>query len=138
MSEHIMIEGEIDFWHLPYEEEGSFSYCHHCKKPKKKLQIELHGGALSEWIQVRCPTCKKTIWIAELTTDEEEYPKSYGGKYLVKEKNKCAICGKETNKWDCISYSFSSGNRINCICSMKCERIRDKKLVKKYSKKENK
>ena len=66
MSEHLSIEGECDFYHLPMDEEGGFAFCHRCKKVKNKLKIELHQG-INDYIQCICPSCKKTIWVANLT-----------------------------------------------------------------------
>ena len=129
MSEHMSITGDIEFFHLPYEGKGSFSYCHHCKKPLKKLTMELHQGWTCDYTQARCPKCKKTIWVAALTTDEteKEFKEANGGRHLVEVKNKCRGCGKETNRWDCFSYTFTKNGKIMCCCSEKCEVKRWKK-----------
>jgi len=55
MSEHLSITGPCDFFHMPMDEEGGFAFCHHCKKVKKALVIELHQGICSDYIQCICP-----------------------------------------------------------------------------------
>lgn len=138
MSEHMGITGDIEFYHLAYEKKGSFSYCHHCKRPKTKLTIELHEGIVSDWILVRCPDCKKAIWGADLTSGDESHKKSSGRRYIIDEKKRCIICGKVTNRWDCYSYSFTKSGRVRCYCSKRCDRQNMKRLIRKYDTKSKK
>jgi hypothetical protein len=134
MSEHMTVKGKIDFHHLPMDEEGSFSYCHHCNKSLGTLWIELHQGIVHDWTLARCPLCKKAIWTAELTTDEEDYPKSGGYRHTIKEKRKCVMCGKATNEFDCSSYSFGKRNKIMCYCTERCYNASWKKKKQDTSK----
>ncbi len=66
MSEHMSINGEVNYQHLPYDEEGAFTYCKHCKHTCERATVELHQGIASNWICLRCSRCKKSIWTGEI------------------------------------------------------------------------
>jgi hypothetical protein len=158
MSEHMSITGPIDFQHLPYEEKGSFSYCHRCNTAKRKLTLELHQGWSGDWIKALCPGCKKTIWVAELknsycfekdwdkthkhTEDCEVMPKGFEAysencRVLINDNKKCAVCKKPTNHYDCacITYNMKRKRPIY-LCSNKCYNKRDKMDQQKRKKSE--
>ncbi len=110
MSEHMRIEGEISFDHLPYGDVGSFAYCLHCKETCDKIEIGLHEGIEHNWIRVKCGKCKKTIWISKLKMK------------LIRDNKKCAICGKATNDQDAFSCNNKYGSmKDEYTCSKVCD-----------------
>lgn len=137
MSEHFSIEGNCEFEHLPYDWEGGMAYCNRCKKVKNKLRIELHEGIISDWIKVVCLSCNKAIWTAELksgycskkhkhTEECEILPKKWkavrdDGRILIRDDEKCAVCGKPTNDYDSVCVGYCKG-KIKYYCSDKCEK----------------
>lgn len=127
---------------MPYDWVGGFTYCPRCKKVCDSLKIELHQGWVSEYIQVICPTCKKTIWVADLTTNEEEYPDANGMKYIVKNDLTCSVCRKKTNRFDCACMSTSFGKdkkmKKKVYCSPKCSKVLDKELEEAEKKEQKK
>lgn len=135
MSEHMAVEGKCDFYHMPEDEPWGFSYCNRCKKIKHSLRIELHQGISNDWIKVLCPGCKKTMWVANLTTDKDEHPKCNGGKFIPKDDKKCFVCKKPTNHFDaeCITYRVGrkAPKREKYFCSKKCVEIDEKIEMKK-------
>ena len=109
MSEHLSVNGKITYWHMPYDEEGAFTYCNHCKGTCERLTVEFHQGFGGDWMSVKCPECKKTIWSSKLRRKQ------------IKDDKKCAICGNSTNHFDCEAYGGSCLNKkINYWCSKKC------------------
>lgn len=109
MSEHFSINGEINFWHLPYEDEMGMAYCSNCKEVPTRLSIEFHEGLLDCWIRIRCPKCKKTIWVSTFNMKR------------IKDNKKCWICKKPTNHYDCYQVSSDSiNNKDKYLCSKKC------------------
>lgn len=134
MSEHFCIEGHCEFWHLPEDEPWGMAFCNRCKKIKSRLIVEFHQGISNDWIKVKCFRCKKTMWVAELTTPEED---GFGGgrRIVMKDDRKCFICKKPTNQWDCYCLSFvGKNNRMRVICSDKCNKKYVKYLNDKYEK----
>ena len=142
MSEHMSITANIEFNHMAYEEEGSFSYCHRCKTILRRLKLELNQGITGEWIRAECPKCKKTVWVATLgyETIEDKIPKEWKqqgdeGRVLIKDNQKCAHCKKPTNHYDAWCISGKIGKKgLNYYCSEKCyygDEIKDKKVKKK-------
>lgn len=131
--------GPVEFLHWPtIGEDWCFSFCRRCNRTKRKLRIEFHEGIVSDWIKVICPSCDKTIWVAELTSDEEDMQKGFKrlrdeGRVLIKDNAKCAVCKKPTNYYDCAIYRLDD----KYFCSERCEREYDKrkcKLPKRKSK----
>ena len=139
MSEHMSITGECEFDHMPSDWEGGFAFCHHCKKVKNKLKIELHQGIAHDYIQCICPSCKKTIWVAELTNSYNEIDekdavgfevsnklpkkwKSIGdGRVIIKDNKICHVCKKPTNHYDCVMIQYNPKcKRGKYFCSNKC------------------
>jgi len=109
MSEHMSINGVVNYWHLPYDEEGAFTYCNHCKKTCDRVTVEFHEGWMDNWINLRCAKCKKSIWTSKLKRKQ------------TKDDKKCQICKKPTNWIDCEIHGGSFSNkRHNYWCSRKC------------------
>jgi len=155
MSEHISVTGEVDFQHLPMDEEGGFAFCHYCNKVKNKLTIEIHQGIVHDYIQCICPKCKKTIWVAELTNSyndpdlkkgDEGYdefmkiPNKYktigdDGRVIIHDNKKCHVCKKPTNHYDCEMIRFGD-KRDKYFCSEKCCNKFEKEEMKRYEAKE--
>ncbi|MCK9429464.1 MAG: hypothetical protein M0R17_05630 [Candidatus Omnitrophica bacterium] len=143
MSEHTEIKGECNYLHIPYREEG-FSYCRNCKKFSDKLEVQFNEGWMSDWMEVRCGKCYKTIWVCEFKDkhsiemknkkykDKEDNNKE-GMRIFVKDDEKCEVCKKPTNHYDCLSSGFfglyNHGKEFY-ICSNKCNKIMDKKFDK--------
>lgn len=108
MSEHLSVNSKISYQHLPYDEEGAFTYCNHCKETCERLTVEFHQG-IGDWMRVICPGCKKTIWSSELKREQ------------IKDNKKCIICKKPTNHYDCFACGTTShSNKISYWCSKKC------------------
>jgi hypothetical protein len=124
MSEHMSVTGKCEFYHIPMDEDWGFAYCKRCKKIKQSLIVEFHQGIVSDYTQVICPTCKKTMWIAELTTREEDYPKTNKGRFHPKDDKKCKVCKKPTNHFDCAAVIW--GKTDIYLCSGKCYKKYDK------------
>jgi len=121
MSEHMSINGEVNYHHLPYDEEGAFTYCNHCKQTCDRATIELHQGFMDDWICLRCPKCKNSIWESKLKRKQ------------TKDNKKCEVCKKPTNWIDCYSHGWATyykKGKERFICSKKCadkmEKIDDK------------
>lgn len=109
MSEHFAVNGIADYWHLPYDEEGAFTFCKSCGKTCKRVTVEFHQGWTDDWMSLRCPKCKKAIWTSRLK------------RKMTKDDKNCWICGKPTNWIDCYSQDFWVGEGIDhYICSKKC------------------
>ena len=109
MSEHMSIEGEVQYWHLALGEKGGLTFCNHCKKTCNKVIVNLHEGFSGNWMTVECGRCKKNIWASQINMD------------IIKDDKKCFICKKPTNHYDCNCEQFSTtykGMRI--FCSKKC------------------
>lgn len=103
------INGEVDYWHLPCDEEWGFTFCKHCKKTCDRINVEFHQGIASDWMVLRCSKCKKAIWTSELDRKQ------------TKDDKKCAICKKPTNWVDCEAHGGSFSNKkCNYWCSKKC------------------
>ncbi len=113
MSEHMSIKGSVDYWHLPYDEQGGLTYCNHCKETCDKVSIELHNGIASDWMNVVCGKCNKSIWTAKVKTRQ------------TKNDKKCAICKKPTN-WIDSSVSGGTGKKMEYWCSPKCYKKHEK------------
>lgn len=135
MSEHTYIKGNCDYVHMPYREINGFTYCKHCKQFVDKIEIQFHEGWLSDWMQVVCCKCNKTIWTMEFG-DENKDAEKPGIKIYTKDDKKCCICGKPTNHYDCRYSSFGGRNKKKTvyICSNKCAKI-DEKLDREWFKK---
>ncbi len=104
------INGKVNYLHLPYDEEGAFTFCNHCKKTCERVTIELHQGFLEDWINLICSRCKKSIWTSELDRKR------------TKDNKKCFNCKKPTNNMDCDCSVCGGklGKRIRYYCSEKC------------------
>lgn len=136
MSEHIGVKGKVEFYHLPYREYDGFTACKNrecCEKGDftDKLIIEFHEGFLTDWMQVICGRCKKTIWVANLN----------GRRKQVKNNKKCEFCKKPTNQYDCFYYGscgiYKKG-KTYYICSKKCDKEINKEIDKlKNSRRKN-
>jgi len=121
MSEHMKIKGKVDYWHLPYDEEGAFTFCNHCEETCDKVSVEFHQGWMEDWMNVNCGKCKKSIWTSKLK------------RKMTKDDKKCHICGKPTNWVDCSCKSFRVGEgRDFYTCSERCYNI-DRKLALKIN-----
>lgn len=137
MSEHFTVTGDVDFYHWPYDEDYGMAYCSRCKKVKNKLSVEFNQGWLSRWIRVICPTCKKTMYVSKLTSEEDEG--TNGWQQRIVDNKKCSVCKKPTNKYD--SYSegtlyFYGKKKIDYIlCSKKCN-SKWKKIEQEYFEKQ--
>ncbi len=121
MSEHMSINGEVNYWHLPSDEKGAFTFCNNCKKTYDRVIVEFHNGIVNDWMVLICSKCKKAIWTSELERKQ------------TKDNKKCAICKKPTNWIDCEAHGGSFGNKKhNYWCSKKCykksNKIEDKLL----------
>ncbi len=113
------INGAVDYWHLPYDEKGGFTFCNHCKKTCEKISVEFHNGIASDWMVLRCSKCKKAIWTSEIERKQ------------TKDDKKCAICKKPTNWIDCEAYGGSFRNKKNNYwCSKKCYKLSEKEEEK--------
>lgn len=120
MSEHMSINGAINYWHLPFDESGGVTYCNNCKETCERLTVEFHQGICGYWMLAKCPKCKKTIWSSELERKE------------VKNNEKCAICNSPTNHYDCEASGGSCLNgKMNYWCSKKCYKESDRLERKK-------
>jgi len=109
------IKGKIEYDHLPYDEEGAFTYCKHCKETCDDIIVEFHEGWVGDWINVRCVKCKKSIWTSKLNKEQ------------TKDDKKCTICKVPTNWIDCVCKSSKLGTRgWDYICSDKCLKEYDK------------
>ena len=127
MSEHLSIKGKIEYLHSAYDEEGAFTFCHHCKKTLKTAIVELHEGIAKDSIVMKCPKCKKSIWFASLTNSKKTLEKGFkndsvdkGGRTLIFNNHKCNICKKPTNRFDGYAHTFNEKNKMVCYCSEKC------------------
>jgi len=120
MSEHMAINGSVNYWHLPYDEEGAFTFCRHCQKTCERVTVEFHEGWLNNWMNLNCAKCGKSIWTSKLHRKP------------TKDNKKCWICGKPTNWVDCACRSSRLGEVTEqYTCSSKCyhkEKILDKKI----------
>jgi hypothetical protein len=118
MSEHTRVKGRVIYDHMPYQHEG-FSFCKRCKKFVDKMEVCFNEGFASEWMQVNCGECGKCIWVCEFgnKTDKDEV----GIRTMVKDDQKCAVCKKPTNHYDCVAYGGKiSSKKNNYWCSKKC------------------
>ena len=103
------INGVVDYWHLPYGEEGAFTYCNHCKKTCERVNVEFHEGWTNDWMVLRCSKCKKSIWTSNLHRKQ------------TKDNKKCDICKKPTNWIDCNTSGGRLGEKgMKYWCSKKC------------------
>jgi len=121
MSEHMRINGPIIYDHLPYDEEGAFTFCNNCKITLERVTVEFHEGWNGDWMEVRCPKCKRDIWTSKLK------------RKIVKDDKKCAICKGPTNHFDCVCYGGElSSKKTSYWCSAKCYKKQDKIDEKKH------
>ena len=155
MSEHMSIKGKVDYWHIPYREEG-FTWCRRCKQFCSNLEVCFHEGWLGDWMEVNCGKCKKAIWACgfknlpdkfskwkddkkNLDKDRNEDIELDGVKLFIRDNKKCAICKKPTNRFDC---SACGGNirhkKTSYWCSRKCNEKGRQIFLKKYKKKDDK
>ena len=104
------INGAVDYWHLPYDEEGAFTYCKHCKKTCDRVTIEFNEGWIEDWMNLKCPKCNKSIWTSKLKRKQ------------TKDNKNCAICKKPTNWIDCIVSGGRLSEGTNYWCSTKCHK----------------
>ena len=125
MSEHMFIKGEVDYYHLPLDELGGLTWCQFCKKTMKVAEIGLHNGIANDWIEMRCPKCKKSVWVAELCDMK-----------VLKLDKKCNECGKKTGDHNCysMSYSMNKGSKVQYHCSKKCNDKHTKEISEKWKK----
>ena len=114
MSEHLSIKGKVNYWHLPYDEEGAFSYCHHCKRTCDNAEISLHNGIVNDWIQLSCGHCKKTIWVSQLCADKDHCSEKC--REMIKDNEKCIICECPTNTYDMDCYTIGDDGEILGFC----------------------
>lgn len=115
MSEHLGIKGNIEYYHLPYGEKGSFSYCHHCKRTCDKALVEFHQGWVNDWIKFVCGHCKKTIWVSQLCSEEDFSAEER--RKMVEDNLKCIVCLKPTNSYDMDCYTIDDNEEIVGLCS---------------------
>lgn len=126
MSEHMEITGKIDYIHLPYGDEGSFAYCHFCKKQLSTMTIGLHNGLLGDWIEVKCTNCKQVIWVASFGENKEEH--DIGRFRRITHDKKCYTCKKKTDYYNSFCVSGSSGDKDDkYFCSLRCYNKNEKK-----------
>ncbi len=108
------VKGKIEYAHLPYGELGGLTWCQFCKKTMERAEIGLHTGISSEWIEMRCVHCKKTVWVTELQD-----------KKIQKLDKKCVVCKKKVGEYNCYCVSYKSNKRTKLVayyyCSRKCE-----------------
>lgn len=128
MSEQMSINGKVDYWHLPYDEEGAYTFCNNCKETCSRITIEFHEGILDNWMMTKCPKCRKTIWVSKLKRKQ------------IKDNKKCFICREPTNHYDC--FCLQSGGSIKSkitkyLCSRKCSNKLDKMEEKKIKELKN-
>lgn len=102
------INGKVNYWHFPCDEDWGFTYCKHCKGTCERVKVEFHQGIAGDWMVLGCPKCKKSIWTSEI----DRKP--------TKDDKKCAICGKPTNWIDCESYGGDVTKKTSYWCSKKC------------------
>ena len=125
MSEHFRISGKVEYWHLPYDDDGGVSYCSYCKKTCNKLLVDYHEGFINSTVVFRCPKCEKAITYVR------------GRFRRDKEKQKCSVCNKSTSKFNCYSYGveFSKGKSKDfIICSEKCNEVNNNENKHKQTK----
>jgi hypothetical protein len=109
MSEHMTIKGQTEFHHLPYDYEGGMVFCSRCKKITEKPIINLDEGFR---VSVVCHRCKKVIWTTDIQDIEKEI-------IFPKDNEKCSVCRKRTNEYDCVAVSYHKNTR-KIFCSRKC------------------
>jgi hypothetical protein len=132
MSEHTELKGNINYIHQPYQENG-FSFCKRCRKFVTKASITFHEGFCSEWCEFRCEHCKHVIWVCEFGIKEDG--DEVGIREMVKDDQKCSVCGKKTNHYDCIAYGGKTGSKKNNYwCSKKCYDKANKEERKQWEK----
>lgn len=158
MSEHTRVIGKVLYDHIPYREEG-FSWCKHCKEYVSKMEVFFNEGWISDWMQVNCGKCRKVIWVCNFlndprkdrTTSKKELKRLNklskedlevelsGVRTFPKDDQKCFICKKKTNHYDCSSCYFGgpAGKKTRYICTNPKCRKEDERLhniwVKKVS-----
>jgi len=72
MSEHTYLTSKIEYAHLPYRENG-FTWCRHCKKFVKKATVGFHEGIVSDWMELKCGHCNKTIWVCSFKEKDIDF-----------------------------------------------------------------
>jgi hypothetical protein len=136
MSEHTELKGNIEYLHMPYQKEG-FSYCKRCKKFVTKASITFHEGFASEWCEFRCEHCKHVIWVCEFGY-KGDGDDDTGVRIMIKDDQKCAVCKKPTNHYDCVAYGGrTNSKKTNYWCSKKCYDKDRKKEEKEWKKKKS-
>lgn len=114
MSEHLSVNGKVNYWHLPYDEEGAFTFCRHCQSTCDRVTVEFHQGWVDDWMNLNCAKCGKSIWTSKLHRKP------------TNDNKKCWICGKPTNWVDCSCISSRIGESIErYTCSNKCSSKED-------------
>jgi len=134
MSEHCQISGMIEHFHTAQQ---IFCYCRRCKRENRKLIINLDQGFGSVSIEAVCPKCKKVIWHTSVDTfmNESNQKEDMGFIYPIDDE-KCAVCKKPTNHYDCYLYGGKvSERKMGYWCSKKCSDIQEKQDRKKWEKK---
>jgi hypothetical protein len=116
LSEHMKLSGNLKQLHSPNENDNGMAYCSRCKKVAKKADLYLHEGGTSQYIQLVCQNCKKTIWISELELER------------IKDDEKCYVCKKPTNYYDsvCVSYGPKFPKNGAHFCSERCVKQNEK------------
>jgi len=114
MSEHLAINGKVNYWHLPYDEPEAMTFCNHCEETLSRATLEFHEGIVEDWMVLKCPKCKKSIWTSKLNRKQ------------TGDDKKCVICKKPTNWIDCFSSGGRLGDKTGYWCSKKCHSVSDR------------
>ena len=99
------------------------------KEYVSKMEVCFNEGWISDWMQVNCGECGKVIWVCNFLRDPREdsltskkelsrikklskqdlLEELSGTRQFPKDDEKCFICKKKTNHYDC-SCSYCGGN----------------------------